>query len=104
MSRSPTEQKAEESLRTFLIAHEFWNPLSPVPRYDEEENDTEDNDDDEEDDDNDENNDNADDVAHLGQCGSKQHCQDELWDQRRREASTPSTSRELETSNIRGQY
>ena len=35
---------------------------------------TEDNDGDEGDDDNDENNDNA----HLGQCGSKQHCQDEL--------------------------
>ena len=74
-----------------------------MPRYDEEENDTEDNDgdeedDDEEDDDNDENNDNADDVAHLGQCGSKQHCQDELWDQRRREASTPFIWRVLKTS------
>ena len=29
-------------------------------------------------------------LAHLGQCGLKQRCQDELCDRRQREASTPS--------------
>ena len=58
-------------------------PPNPVPRYDEGENDMEDNDD-EGDDDNNADDDNPDEdeddderVAHLGQCGLKQRCQDE---------------------------
>ena len=55
-----------------------------------EDNDDEGDDDNNADDDNpDEDEDDDERVAHLGQCGLKQRCQDEQWDHLRQEASTP---------------